>query len=218
MKIRLTIKRKLAIIGLLKKIGGIKMDNIKDTKKTKEKVNSRKSILDIVYIALFAAIISVCSLISIPIGAVPVTLQILGICLAAGFLGLAKGTTSVVIYILLGLIGIPVFAGGTSGFAKLASPTGGYIVGFIFTAIIIGLAVKLFGRKLWVLIVSMVVGVLVCYAFGTAWFIILYNNSGKSMDLANALSLCVTPFLPFDAVKIVISAVLVNRLHKFIKA
>lgn len=214
----MTIKRKLAIIGLLKKIGGIKMDNIKDTKKTKGKVNSRKSILDIVYIALFAAIISVCSLISIPIGAVPVTLQILGICLAAGFLGLAKGTTSVVIYILLGLIGIPVFAGGTSGFAKLASPTGGYIVGFIFTAIIIGLAVKLFGRKLWVLIVSMVVGVLVCYAFGTAWFIILYNNSGKSMDLANALSLCVTPFLPFDAVKIVISAVLVNRLHKFIKA
>lgn len=214
----MTIKRKLAIIGLLKKIGGIKMDNIKDTKKTKGKVNSRKSILDIVYIALFAAIISVCSLISIPIGAVPVTLQILGICLAAGFLGLAKGTTSVVIYILLGLIGIPVFAGGTSGFAKLASPTGGYIVGFIFTAIIIGLAVKLFGRKLWILIVSMVVGVLVCYAFGTAWFIILYNNSGKSMDLANALSLCVTPFLPFDAVKIVISAVLVNRLHKFIKA
>ena len=153
------------------------MDNIKETKKTKGKVNSRKSILDIVYIALFAAIISVCSLISIPIGEVPVTFQILGICLAAGFLGLAKGTISVVIYILLGLIGIPVFAGGTSGFAKLVSPTGGYIVGFIFTAIIIGLAVKLFGRKLWVLIVSMVIGVLVCYAFGTAWFIILYNNS-----------------------------------------
>ena len=130
---------------------------------------------------------------------------------------MAKGTTSVVIYILLGLIGIPVFAGGTSGFAKLASPTGGYIVGFIFTAIIIGLAVKLFGRKLWVLIVSMVIGVLVCYAFGTAWFIILCNNSGKSMDLANALSLCVVPFLPFDAVKIAVSAVLVNRLHKFIK-
>ena len=57
----------------------------------------------------------------------------------------------------------------------------------------------------------------VCYAFGTAWFIILYNNSGKSMDLANALSLCVVPFLPFDAVKIAVSAVLVNRLHKFIK-
>ena len=193
------------------------MDNIKETKKTKGKVNSRKSILDIVYIALFAAIISVCSLISIPIGEVPVTFQILGICLAAGFLGVAKGTISVVIYILLGLIGIPVFAGGTSGFAKLVSPTGGYIVGFIFTAIIIGLAVKLFGRKLWVLIVSMVIGVLVCYAFGTAWFIILYNNSGKSMDLANALSLCVVPFLPFDAVKIAVSAVLVNRLHKFIK-
>ena len=85
------------------------------------------------------------------------------------------------------------------------------------SAIIIGLAVKLFGRKLWVLIVSMVIGVLVCYAFGTAWFIILYNNSGKSMDLANALSLCVVPFLPFDAVKIAVSAVLVNRLHKFIK-
>ena len=188
------------------------MDNIKETKKTKGKVNSRKSILDIVYIALFAAIISVCSLISIPIGEVPVTFQILGICLAAGFLGLAKGTISVVIYILLGLIGIPVFAGGTSGFAKLVSPTGGYIVGFIFTAIIIGLAVKLFGRKLWVLIVAMIIGVLVCYAFGTAWFIILCNNSGKSMDLANALSLCVVPFLPFDTLyghRLII----LNKLH-----
>lgn len=193
------------------------MEDIKNSKKTNGRTDSHKSILDIVYIALFAAIISICSLVSIPIASIPVTLQILGVCLAAGFLGLAKGTVSVVIYILLGLIGIPVFAGGTSGFAKLASPTGGYIIGFIFTALIIGFAIKFFGRKLLVLIVAMAIGVLVCYAFGTAWFIILCNNSGKSMDLAGALSLCVLPYLLFDAVKIAISAVLVNRLHKFIK-
>lgn len=194
------------------------MENTRNSKKTSSRTGSHKSILDIVYIALFAAIISICSLVSIPIGSIPVTLQILGVCLAAGFLGLAKGTVSVVIYILLGLIGIPVFAGGTSGFAKLASPTGGYIIGFIFTALIIGLAIKFFGRKLLVLVIAMIIGILVCYAFGTAWFIILYNNSEKSMDLAKALSLCVLPYLPFDAVKIAISAVLVNRLHRFIKA
>lgn len=200
---------------LAKGIGGIKMDSIKDTKKNNRKANSPKSVLDIVYIALFAAIISVCSIISIPVGSVPITFQILGICLAVGFLGLSKGTISVLIYILLGLIGIPVFSGGTSGFAKLVSPTGGYIVGFIFTAMIIGLSIKFFGRRLLVLIISMIIGVLACYAFGTAWFIILYNNSGNNINLANALSLCVLPYLPFDAVKIAASATLVNRLHKF---
>lgn len=200
---------------LAKGIGGIKMDSIKDTKKNNRKANSPKSVLDIVYIALFAAIISVCSIISIPVGSVSITFQILGICLAVGFLGLSKGTISVLIYILLGLIGIPVFSGGTSGFAKLVSPTGGYIVGFIFTAMIIGLSIKFFGRRLLVLIISMIIGVLACYAFGTAWFIILYNNSGNNINLANALSLCVLPYLPFDAVKIAASATLVNRLHKF---
>lgn len=200
---------------LAKGIGGIKMDSIKDTKKNNEKANSPKSVLDIVYIALFSAFISVCSIISIPIGSVPITFQILGICLAVGFLGLSKGTISVLIYILLGLIGIPVFSGGTSGFAKLVSPTGGYIVGFIFTAMIIGLSIKFFGRRLLVLIISMIIGVLACYAFGTAWFIILYNNSGNNINLANALSLCVLPYLPFDAIKIAASATLVNRLHKF---
>lgn len=193
------------------------MDNVNNNKAVKGRLDTHKNILSIVYVALFASIISVCSLVSIQIGTIPVTLQLLGICLASGFLGWFRGTLSVVIYILLGLIGIPVFAGGTSGFAKLGSPTGGYIIGFIFTALIIDLAVKIFGRKLYVLVIAMILGVLVCYAFGTAWFIILYNNSGKNMDIANALSLCVLPFLPFDAIKIAVSAVLVNRLHKFIK-
>lgn len=193
------------------------MDNINESKNTKRKVTPRKNILDIVYVALFAAIISVCSLVSIQIVEIPITLQVLGICLASGFLGWFKGTLSVIIYILLGLIGIPVFSGGTSGFAKLASPTGGYIIGFIFTALIIDLAVKFFGRKLYVLIIAMILGVLVCYAFGTAWFMILYNNSGKSIDLMSAMSACVIPFLPFDAIKIAVAAVLVNRLQKFVK-
>lgn len=183
-----------------------------------KRLNGKKQILSIVYVALFAAIISVCSIVSIPINSIPITLQLLGVCLAAGFLGWYRGTLSVVIYILLGIIGVPVFAGGTSGIAKLVSPTGGYIVGFIFTALIIDLFVKFFGRKLYILIIAMAIGVIVCYAFGTAWFMILYNSSpDKSIGLGSALMLCVVPYLPFDAVKIVISAVLVNRLHKYIK-
>lgn len=187
-------------------------------KGSKKSSKSRRSIIDTVYVALFAAIISVCSLISIPIGTIPITFQLLGVCLASGFLGLSKGTLSVVIYILLGFIGIPVFSGGTSGFAKLLSPTGGYIIGFILTALIIGLAIKLFSRRLHILIIAMTIGVLACYVFGTAWFMILYNSSSdKSIGLGSAISLCVLPFLPFDAVKIAVSATLVNRLHKFFK-
>ena len=93
---------------------------------------------DLCYIALFAAIIAVCAWISVPVGDIPVTLQTMGVCLAAAFLGLKRGTAAVAVYILLGLCGVPVFAGFTGGAAKLLMPTGGYIVGFIFTALVVG--------------------------------------------------------------------------------
>lgn len=199
------------------------MENIKKKEKTRSKEGStvsrnKKNILSIVYIAFFAALISVGSYIAIPIGPVPITLQVLAIYLAAGFLGWQRGTLSVIVFLLLGAIGVPVFAGGTAGIAKFISPTGGYLIGYIFVALIVGLAIKFFGKKLYVLIIAMIVGILVCYAFGTAWFMVLYNSSpDQSIGLGAALMTCVVPFLPGDAAKIAVAAVLINRLHKYIK-
>lgn len=110
------------------------------------------------------------------------------------------------------MIGLPVFTGFNSGIAAVTGPTGGYIVGFIFTALIVGFSVEKVGRKIWQNILFMVIGILVCYLLGTVWFVIAYKVS-----FVSALSTCVIPFLLPDAVKIVLAAVLVNRLKRFVK-
>lgn len=167
--------------------------------------------LDIVYIGLFAALIAVCSWIAVAL-TVSITLQTLAVCLTAGLLGWKRGTLTVVIYILLGMVGLPVFTGFKSGIAAVTGPTGGYIVGFVFTALIVGAAVEKIGKRLWQNILFMAIGILVCYLFGTIWFMLAYN-----VTFFSALSTCVLPFLLPDAVKIIIAASLVNRLKRFVK-
>lgn len=179
---------------------------------TKNKTEKRKfKTVDIAYIGLFAALIAVCAQIAVPM-TVSFTLQTFAICLCAGLLGWKRSLLSVVVYILVGMIGLPVFTGFKSGVAAITGPTGGYIVGFIFTAIITGLLTEKFGRKLWQLILFMIIGLVACYAFGTVWFMIAYKAT-----LAAALTTCVVPFLLPEAAKIALAAVLTNRLHKFIK-
>ena len=179
----------------------------------KKKTNSK--ITDMVYIGLSAAIIAVCSWISIPL-TVPITLQTMGVVLISGLFGAKRGTLSTLLYILIGAIGVPVFSGFMSGFGVLLGSTGGYIIGFIFTALIVGI-VSDKTNKLWALILSMVVGILVCYAFGTAWFAVVYAKTNEPASLATILGWCVIPFLIPDAVKIALAAVLTNRLKKFVK-
>lgn len=179
----------------------------------KKKTNSK--ITDMVYIGLSAAIIAVCSWISIPL-TVPITLQTMGVVLISGLFGAKRGTLSTLLYILIGAIGVPVFSGFKSGFGVLLGSTGGYIIGFIFTALIVGI-VSDKTNKLWALILSMVVGILVCYAFGTAWFAVVYEKTNEPASLATILGWCVIPFLIPDAIKIALAAVLTNRLKKFVK-
>ncbi len=195
-------------LGVIIKPKGRLRKNMENEKKT---TRSHKALLDLIYTAMFAAIICVCSLIKIPIGQVPVTLQTFAVCVAGAMLGWKRGTLSVVIYILIGMTGLPVFS-GSGGFGVLAGPTGGYIIGFIFTALCCGIAADKFGRKILPLAVSMVAGVLVCYAFGTPWFMFVTKT-----DFLASLGICVLPFLIPDAVKIAAAAVLVNRLSKIIK-
>lgn len=182
----------------------------------REKTEDKKfKTLDLIYIGLSAALIAVCSWISIPL-TVPITLQTMGVCLISGLFGAKKATLSVIIYIILGAVGVPVFAGFSSGAGILLGATGGYIVGFIFTAVIVGITADR-TNKLWALILSMIIGILVCYAFGTAWFAIVYANNGQPETLVTILGWCVVPFIIPDAVKIAIAAILTNRLKRFIK-
>lgn len=163
----------------------------------------------LVLCGLFAALTAVCSLITIPLGftPVPVNLGTLAVFLTGGLLGKKYGTISIAIYVLLGAAGIPVFSGFRAGIAVLAGPTGGYIIGYIAAVFVIGLLTEIFLDAL-----SMACGLIVCYAMGTAWFMI---SSGT--PLWASLVSCVFPFLIGDVIKIAAAALLVRRLRPLLR-
>ena len=175
----------------------------------------RSKTYDIVYIAVFAVIMAICSWISIP-ATVPFTLQTFGVFIAAGVLGGKRGTLSVLVFILLGAVGIPVFANFSGGIGVLAGPTGGYIIGFLFSALVMWAMEKLPGKKSIMQIVSMVVGLVVCYAFGTAWFMVVYGKANGPVGLVTALGWCVFPFIIPDLIKIALAYVLSRKLSKYV--
>ncbi len=135
------------------------------------------SVRDMTYCALMAVIIAVCSWITIPIGAVPFTMQTLGIFCALGLLGGMRGTVAVAVYVLIGALGAPVFAGFASGVGALVSTTGGYILGFIVTGLIYWLVTARAGGSWMARALGMALGLIGCYAFGTAWFMLLYAKT-----------------------------------------
>jgi biotin transport system substrate-specific component len=151
--------------------------------------------------AVMTAVICVLAPMSIPIGVVPVSFTNFAIYLSLYLLGWKLGTVSYVVYMLIGMVGMPVFSGYTGGLGKLLGPTGGYIIGFIPLAIIAGLVIEKSDNRLFQFL-AMVVGTAVCYAFGTAWFCF-------SMDatVAYALGICVFPFIPFDIAKMVVAMI-----------
>lgn len=156
-------------------------------------------------IAVMTALMCIFGPMSIPIGPVPISLTVLTVYLAVFVLGTWRGTVAYLIYLLIGLIGVPVFSGYTGGPGKLFGPTGGYLIGFIPMAIISGIFIDRFWHKVWLQIVGMLIGLAVCYALGTAWLAIM-----ASMTLRAALYAGVIPFIGFDIAKIVI-ALLIGR-------
>lgn len=168
------------------------------------------------YIALFAVIIAICSWISIP-ATVPFTLQTFGVFLTVGTLGGKRGTLAVLIYLLLGVVGVPVFAGFSGGLGYVLGSTGGYIIGFLFSALVMWAMEHFFGKNKWVLALSMVLGLLVCYAFGTIWFMQVYARNTGAIGVWTALSWCVFPYVIPDAIKIILALSIGKRLGKAIK-
>lgn len=179
---------------------------------TKSKITTK----ELVFTALMAVIIAVCSWISIPT-TVPFTLQTFGVFMAVGLLGGKKGTISVLVYILLGAVGVPVFAGFSGGIGVLFGTTGGYIVGFLLSGLVYWAMTTAFGEKLPIMIIAMVLGLIVCYAFGTAWFMIVYAKNTAPIGLMTALGWCVFPFIIPDCIKIALAVVLTKQLKKYVK-
>ena len=171
---------------------------------------------NMVYIALFAVLMAVCAWISVP-AAVPFTMQTFAVFLAVGVLGGRKGTLAVAVYILMGAVGMPVFSHFTGGPGVLFQATGGYILGFLFTALIQWGAESLPIRKPWVGITSMLLGLIACYAFGTLWFVILYTRSTGAIGFGTALLWCVVPYIIPDLIKMALALTLKRRLHSVLK-
>ena len=160
--------------------------------------------------ALGAALMIICSLISIP-AAVPFTLQTFGVFVILIISGSRRGSLSIALFILLGLVGLPVFSGGRGGPAALFGPTGGYILGFLLTGLCQALYEKCLPRAWVSQAASLLAGLLLCYAFGTAWFIHQYAGG---ITLGRALSLCVWPFILPDLIKLALAMVIGPRVRR----
>lgn len=171
---------------------------------------------EMVLTAMLTAVMAVCSWISVP-AEIPFTLQTFAVFCAIGLLGGRNGLFSILVYILLGAIGIPVFAGPSGGIGIILGNTGGYIVGFVFIALICWLTEKLFGNGLIVRIISMLIGLAVLYAFGTAWFMFLYTKNTGDVSLIQVMKWCVTPFVIPDLLKLALAVVLTDRIKKYAK-
>ena len=182
------------------------------TGKMKKTMNIRK----MTYVALFTVVIAVCSWITIP-AAVPFTLQTFAVFAACALLGGKLGLYAVCLYILLGAVGVPVFSGFGAGLGTLLGPTGGYILGFVFTALAMWGVEAKFGRKPAALVAGMAAGLILCYAFGTAWFMVVYARANGAIGLGAALSMCVIPFILPDCVKIALAMLVAARLRPHLK-
>ena len=168
---------------------------------------------DIVFIAIFTVLMSVCAWISIPT-VIPFTMQTFAVFLTLNFLGGKKGTISICIYLLLGIMGLPVYSNGTAGIGVIMGTAGGYMLGWIFAGLIIWLLEKIIGIKLWAQALSMLVGLVVCYVTGTVWFMTVYGKTTGAVGVWAALTWCVIPFIIPDLVKLGLALWVSQRLKK----
>ena len=180
---------------------------VQEIKMKQKKISASEMAL----IAVMAAVTCIMGPLSIPIpfSVVPISLTNLAVYLAIYVLGCRRGTLSYLVYLLLGLVGVPVFSGFSGGVGKLFGPTGGYLLGFIFMALICGWAIDHFSCKLVPSFIGMLLGTVVCYAFGTAWLAYQAN-----LTFMAALAAGVLPFIPGDLAKMVIAAVLGPQIRR----
>jgi len=167
---------------------------------------------DLIITALFTALTAVGGFISIPLGPVPLTLQTLFVVLSGLILGSKLGALSQITYVILCLIGVPIFSGGTGGLTTVVSPTFGFLVGFIVAAYVIGKLTEK-SKSLSKIITSVLIGSSVIYLIGIPYFYFIFTNYlGKSINFYTALKYACIPFLPGDIIKAVIAIILAKQL------
>ncbi len=168
-----------------------------------------QQVKSLVLCALFAALTAVCSQLQIPLPMIPINLALFAVNLCGALTSKSKAALAMAAYMLMGVIGLPVFTGLRGGAGVLFGRTGGYILGYIASAFLISLILEKWGRAFWKMCLAMAAGTAGCYAFGTVWFMVLTGNG-----LWASLTICVFPFLLGDAVKILLAAFLAGRLEK----
>ncbi len=164
---------------------------------------------DLTIIALFCAIMCVISPITIPTGTIPFSLSLFAVMLTAISLGTKKGTLAILIYILTGILGLPVFSGFTGGIHIVFGPTGGFILSYIFTTIIVSIASR---HKKFTLIISCILSLLVCYLFGSLQYALI-----TKVNFFDALYVCVYPFIVFDILKVLFAVNIGMKLKTLIR-
>ncbi len=169
------------------------------------------SVTELVLIGIFAALSAALSQLAIPIGTVPVTMTHVSVFLAAGLLGVKSGTLSQCIFVLMGALGLPVFAYFSGGLGIVAGPTGGFIIGYIACVFITALIQKKFGKSFPILILSMICGIIVTYLLGLWWLVYSLN-----LELIPAITAYALPFIPGDILKISLCALLIRRLDPIV--
>lgn len=171
----------------------------------------KPSVKSMTLMGLMTAIICVLGPLSIPLpfSPVPISFTNFALYLAAYVLGMRKATVSFLIYLVIGTIGVPVFSGFGSGLAKLLGPTGGYLIGFVFLVLIVGFFVERFPKNVAACVGGMVLGLAVCYLFGSVWLAIQNH-----ITPVQAFLLGVVPYLPGDAVKIAVAAIIGPKLRE----
>lgn len=171
-------------------------------------MKTKSNVHQMTIIGLMTAVICILGPISLPIGLVPISFTNLAIYFVIYSLGMKKGTISYIIYMLIGFVGLPVFSNFTGGPSKLLGPTGGYIIGFIFMSLIAGFFIDKFPDKWYLCFAGMLLGTVICYAFGTSWLAYQAN-----MPASKALAIGVIPFIPGDIVKILIATLIGPKIR-----
>lgn len=174
------------------------------------------SVRRMAYIAVMTVVLSICAWITVPF-TVPFTLQTFGVFAALLLLGGRDGTAAIGLYLLLGLVGLPVFSGFRGGVGHLIGPTGGYLVGFLFTGLAHILLEPLTEKQKYPARIALFfLEHAVCYLIGTAWFMVVCGNRGTPVGIFAALGLCVLPYVLPDLVKIVLAELIARRVRRYV--
>lgn len=163
--------------------------------------------------ALLSALMCVCAWISVPLPDIAFTLQTFSLFLTLELLGGKKGSIVCLVYLLLGAVGLPVFTGFRGGLGVLLGATGGYILGFPAAALTYWAVTSCFGERFSVRLTAQILGLVVCYSFGTVWFLAVYLRDGSAMGVSAVLAKCVLPYILPDGIKLSLAMLLAKRLR-----